>query len=138
MPHLIDKGILSPPYYFNILLGNIAGAQTSPAQLTALINELPADSIWCVAGIGQQQLKANMLGLMFGDGVRVGLEDNPWYDQKRQTLAQNIQLVERVRRTAEMLELFPATPSAVRKRLGITPLSAISTVTKTPLAQPIA
>ncbi len=134
--YLINKGVLDPPYYFNILLGNIAGAQTTPSQLTALINELPADSIWCTAGIGQQQLQANILGLMFGDGVRVGLEDNHWYDQKRQILAQNSHLVKRVRTTAEMLELSPATPSAVRKRLGITPLSAFSTLSK-PLVQPI-
>jgi 3-keto-5-aminohexanoate cleavage enzyme len=118
--YLIDKGILQPPYYFNLLLGNIAGAQIAPAQLAALINDLPAESIWCVAGIGQQQMQANMLGLMFGDGVRVGLEDNPWYDRNREILARNVDLVKKVRTAADLLELVPAAPAAVRERLGIT------------------
>ena len=122
--YLIDKGVFQPPYYFNLLLGNIAGAQTTPAQLTALLSELPPDAICCVAGIGQQQLKANMLGLLFCDGVRVGLEDNPWYDRNRQTKARNIDLVKRVRTAADLLELVPASPAVVRERLGIVPLTS--------------
>lgn len=121
--YLIDKGILQPPYYFNCLLGNIAGAQTTPAELTALLSALPPDAICCVAGIGGQQLKANMLGLLFCDGVRIGLEDNPWYDRNRQIPARNVDLVQRVRRAADLLELAPATPGAVRERLGIVPLA---------------
>lgn len=122
--YLINKGILQPPYYFNILLGNIAGAQATPAQLTALLGELPADSICCVAGIGQQQLQANMLGMLFCDGARVGLEDNPWYDRNRSTMARNVDQVKRVLTVADLLERVPATPAAVRQRLGILPLGS--------------
>lgn len=120
--YLIDRGLLAPPYYFNILLGNIASAQTTPAQLAAIISALPNDSIWCLAGIGRQQLAANTLGLLFGDGVRVGLEDNIWYDQERTRQATNAELVERVVRLAAMLERRPAEPTEVRCRLGIRPL----------------
>ena len=122
--YLIDKGVLQPPYYFNFLLGNIAGSQTTPAQLTALLSALPSDAICCVAGIGGQQMKANMLGLLFCAGVRVGLEDNPWYDRNRQTMAGNADLVKRVRTAADLLELAPATLAAVRERLGIVPLTS--------------
>ena len=120
--YLISKGALRPPYYFNILLGNVASAQATPAQLAAILSALPEDSIWSLAGIGRQQLTANTLGLLFGDGVRVGIEDNIWYDDERTQLASNCQLVERVVRLAATLGRRPATPGEVRARLGILPL----------------
>jgi uncharacterized protein (DUF849 family) len=124
--YLIAKGAISAPYYFNILLGNIASAQATPAQLAAIISALPEDSIWCLAGIGRQQLTANTLGLLFGDGVRVGLEDNIWYDDARTRRATNMELVERVVRLAAMLERQPATPAEVRCRLGVLPLRGVA------------
>jgi uncharacterized protein (DUF849 family) len=121
---LIDKGLLEPPFYFNILLGNIANAQATPAQLAAILSALPQDSIWCLAGIGRQQLTANTMGLLLGDGVRLGLEDNIWYDEARTELATNKGLVDRVVQLAGLLERRIASPAEVRQRLGITALSA--------------
>lgn len=117
--YLISKGALQAPYYFNILLGNVANAQTTPVQLAAILSELPDDSICCIAGIGRQQLRANMLGLLFGDGVRVGIEDNIWQDDSRTRLATNADLVRRVGDAAALLERPLATPREVRHRLGM-------------------
>lgn len=119
---LIDKGLLEPPFYFNILLGNIASAQATPAQLAAILSALPPGAIWCLAGIGRQQLTANTMGLLLGDGVRVGLEDNIWYDDARTELATNRGLVERVVSLARVLERPVASSTEVRRRLGFTPL----------------
>ncbi|HCW93835.1 MAG TPA: 3-keto-5-aminohexanoate cleavage protein [Flexistipes sinusarabici] len=94
--YLLRKGFLEEPLYFNILLGNIAGAQPDPAHFSSMINFLPAGSINTVAGLGQFQLGANGLGILFSDGVRVGLEDNIWYDQSRTKHADNCSLVSRV------------------------------------------
>lgn len=121
--YLIAKGALEPPFYFNILLGNVAGAQATPAQLAAILSELPDGSIWCLAGIGRQQLRANSLGLLLGDGVRVGIEDNIWYDDARTRLATNRELVERVVRMGQLLERPLAPMLEVRERLGIAPLA---------------
>ena len=121
--YLIAKGALEPPFYFNILLGNVANAQATPAQLAAILSELPDGSVWCLAGIGRQQLRANSLGLLLGDGVRVGIEDNIWYDDARTRLATNRALVERVARMAELLERPIAPALEVRERLGIAPLA---------------
>jgi uncharacterized protein (DUF849 family) len=121
--YLIDKGVLTPPFYFNILLGNLASAQATPAQLAAILSALPPGSIWCLAGIGRQQLTANTLGLLWGDGVRVGLEDNIWFDQKRTALAGNRDLVERVVALAATFDRSVASVHEVRARLGITPLA---------------
>ncbi|HEU4800538.1 MAG TPA: 3-keto-5-aminohexanoate cleavage protein [Gemmatimonadales bacterium] len=120
---LIDKGLIEPPFYFNILLGNIASAQATPAQLAAILSALPPGAIWCLAGIGRQQLTANTMGLLLGDGVRVGLEDNIWYDGARTELATNRVLVERVVHLARTLERPVASSTDVRRRLGIAPVA---------------
>src|SRR3990167_8509512 len=44
--YLERKGILQPPHYFNLLLGNIAGAQAHLAHTGLMINDLPDNSIW--------------------------------------------------------------------------------------------
>lgn len=118
---LADKGLIEPPFYFNILLGNPATAQATLLHLGTLINDLPAQSVWSLAGIGRFQAKSNALGVVMGDGVRVGLEDNLWLDDGRQHLASNAQLVERVVAQANALGRPVATALEVRQRLGLRP-----------------
>ena len=120
---LIDKGLIEPPFYFNILLGNPSSGQASLLHLGTLVADLPPQSIWSVAGIGRYQALANALGVVVGDGVRTGLEDNLWLDDKRTCLATNLQLVERVAAQAAALGRPLATPAQVRRRLGLAPLS---------------
>ncbi len=55
--YLIKKSLLEPPYYFNLLLGNIACAQADIIYAGIMIRDLPENSIWSLAGIGDQQLK---------------------------------------------------------------------------------
>lgn len=121
--YLIAKGAIQPPYYFNILLGNIATAQTSPAHLAALISEMPDGAVWCLAGIGRQQLQATMLGLLLADGARTGIEDNIWSDDRRTTLATNSELIKRLADAACLMQRHIATPLQVRTRLNIQPLT---------------
>jgi 3-keto-5-aminohexanoate cleavage enzyme len=117
--YLMGKGLLTPPYYFNILLGNIAAAQAKLLHLGLLVSELPEDSIWSVAGIGDAQCRMNAIGIIAGDGVRVGLEDNIWYDEGRTELATNAMLMERIITMARVLGREIALPSEVRKRLKL-------------------
>jgi 3-keto-5-aminohexanoate cleavage enzyme len=105
--YLIDKGLLTPPYYFNLILGNIACAQANMLNLGLMIKELPPDSFWSVGGIGRFQLPMNVAAITFGGGVRIGLEDNIWFDEERTQLATNRKLVERVLLIAETLESRP-------------------------------
>jgi len=120
---LIDKGLLEPPFYFNILLGNVASAQATLLHLGTLVASLPPQSIWCAGGIGRYQKVANALGIAVGDGVRIGLEDNLWLDDMRTTLATNAQLTERIAAQAKLLGRPLATPGEVRQRLGLSSFS---------------
>lgn len=117
--YLIGKGLLTPPYYFNILLGNIAAAQARLMHLGLIVAELPPGSIWSVTGIGDFQKPMHGLGVIVGDGVRVGLEDNIWFDEDRTCLATNVTLVERVVQLARAYGRDIATPAETRRALGL-------------------
>ena len=117
--YLIRKGFINPPYYFNLILGNIACAQADMLHLGIMIRELPDGSIWSVGGVGNFQLKLNVMGIVSGGGVRVGLEDNIWYDAERTRLATNRDLVERIVSIAENLGYKPYTPNEARELLGL-------------------
>jgi 3-keto-5-aminohexanoate cleavage enzyme len=117
--YLIKKGWIRPPYYFNLILGNIACAQANMLSLGLMINELPKGAIWSVGGVGDSQLRMNAMAIVAGGGVRVGLEDNIWYDEPRTRLASNRDLVERVLEIAKAMGRQPSAQKATRKRLGV-------------------
>ncbi len=102
--YLVKKKILKPPYYINVMLGNIAGLQTDLLHIGVALNDLPEDTYWALAGIGDAQLKVNSLAIATGGGVRVGLEDNIYYDKERKKLATNMDLLKRVHHLSEIHE----------------------------------
>jgi len=116
---LAKEGLITPPYYINVLLGNISGAQTSMLELSAILNALPNDSIVAIAGLGKYQLAANNLGLLFTQGVRVGLEDNIWLDQARSKQATNSELIERVKNIAHTHERHLMSCNELREHLQL-------------------
>jgi 3-keto-5-aminohexanoate cleavage enzyme len=117
--YLHKKDLLTPPFYFNFILGNIACAQANILNLGLMINELPEDSFWSVGGVGDSQLKMNIIGMANGGGVRVGIEDNIWLTPKRDKLASNMDLLKRIYKIAEVLEVEIATPADVREMLHL-------------------
>jgi 3-keto-5-aminohexanoate cleavage enzyme len=102
--YLERKQLLTPPHYFNLLLGNIACAQADLLHTGIMIRDLPDRSVWSLAGIGHYQLRMNSVAIVMGGGVRVGLEDNIWYDQERTKLARNADLLRRVHIIAQAHE----------------------------------
>jgi uncharacterized protein (DUF849 family) len=116
--YLISKDLIRPPYYFNLILGNIACAQANMLSLGLMIKELPDNSIWSAGGIGNWQLKMNAMSIMEGGGVRIGLEDNIYFDDDRKHLATNKELVERLAGIARVLGKEPYTPKEARNILG--------------------
>jgi len=115
---LIKKGILKPPYYFNLLLGSLGTASLNSHNVSSMINALPEHATWALAGIGRFQLQANTLAIALGGHVRVGLEDNPYFDWDGKINASNPRLVERIVKIAKELGREPATSEEARKIIG--------------------
>lgn len=102
--YLHRKGLVEAPFYINILLGNIAGAQLNPSAVGALLQEAPEDSHISLAGIGPTQLDSHMMALALNLGVRIGLEDNTWFDRDRKQSATNLMLLKRLHALMELSE----------------------------------
>jgi len=119
--YLWRKGFIEPPFYINLILGNIACAQANIFNLGVMLHELRdlGDIYWSVGGVGDCQLRMNIEAMLNGGGVRVGLEDNIFYDEKRTRLASNVELVKRVYDIANYLGFEIASPREVREMLGL-------------------
>jgi uncharacterized protein (DUF849 family) len=117
--YMIRKGYLQPPYYVNIILGNIAGAQADVRHLAALLHGLPEEAVVVIGGIGAQQLSANALGLIAGHGVRTGLEDNLHLDGRTRQPCSNADLLGRAVALAQALGKQPMPPAMLRKLLAL-------------------
>ncbi len=112
--YLISKGLIASPYYFNLILGNIACAQADPLHAGIMIRDLPTESLWSIGGIGHFQLPMNAMSIALGGGVRVGLEDNIWFDKQRTRLASNQDLIRRIHTIAEANEREIMSPAELR------------------------
>lgn len=112
--YLINKNILKGPYYMNVILGNIYNGQSDLSTVSAIKNIIHKDTMVCLGGIGNQQLRSNVLGLLDFDGVRVGLEDNLYYRGKEK--ATNKALLERVHRIMEELDIELMKPQELREK----------------------
>jgi uncharacterized protein (DUF849 family) len=117
--YLIKKGLIKPPYYFNLILGNIACAQANLLSLGLMEKELPAGSIWSAGGIGASQLKINAISILSGGGVRIGLEDNIFLDEEKTQLATNKQLIERLLLIARTAGFEPYSHKGARDVLDV-------------------
>lgn len=101
--YLIQRSILRPPFYWNLLFGSIAGFQPQLLQMGAALNELNGkEHHIALAGIGAAQLTVNAVAIATGYGLRVGLEDNIWLDDGKEMLASNIQLLKRIHHLMEI------------------------------------
>ena len=119
--YLERKGILEPPHYFNLLLGNIACAQADLLHTGIMIHDLPDNSFWSLAGIGDYQWMMNSIAVVTGGGVRIGLEDNIWFDAARTQLATNSDLLLRIHKLAEATGRKVMSPAKLRELLNLQP-----------------
>lgn len=121
----INEGLDEPPFFINIVLGVNAfqGALPyTPKILQLMVEHLPKNVVFNVSAIGTAQLPATTHSVLLGGHVRVGLEDNLYYEQGQ--LATNVQLVERMVRIVRELGGEPATPAEARQIMGLRPLQA--------------
>jgi uncharacterized protein (DUF849 family) len=116
---LLDRGVLQPPLYFNLLLGSLGTLSATPLNLAHLVQALPAGSTWAAAGIGRFQFSTNALAVAMDGHVRVGLEDNLYMDDAKSTPASNPALLERIVMLARAAGRTIATPDQAREIIGL-------------------
>lgn len=114
---LHQKGLLSPPFHFDFVLGAPGALPASVKNLLFLVESIPPGSTWSVAGIGSQEMPMAMAALTMGGHVRVGLEDNLFLPDG--TPASNLSLVNWVVKAARLLGRAIATPDEAREILGL-------------------
>ena len=119
MKILIKKGILQPPYYANILFGNIYSAQLDLQNVNFILDNLPENTLTAFAGIGKYQSPAVHLALALNKGVRIGLEDNLYLDDEKRVLASNKVLVEKASLVIGAMDKKIATSQEIRAILKL-------------------
>lgn len=116
---LIKRGILVKPFYINMLFGSIFSAPATQFDLAHMVKSLPPSVQWGAAGIGKFQLKMNFASVLMGGHVRVGLEDNIWFNEDAKDLASNQQLIERVANFSRQIGREVATAAEARQIIGL-------------------
>jgi 3-keto-5-aminohexanoate cleavage enzyme len=123
--HLLEKDILEPPYYINLIFGSGTFTIPSPENLVNMVRNLPDDSIFNVLATGPHQVPLTTMGAILGGHVRVGMEDNLYFD-RGEPATSNAQLVERTVEIIDRMGRDLATPAETREILDIDPATGVS------------
>lgn len=116
--YYMKKGLIRQPAHYQFVLGCPGGMAATADNLVFLRNQLPAGSTWSATGIGRGHIPILMAALAMGGHVRVGLEDNIYYE-KGVLAKSNAQLVARAARLMRCAGMEPATPDEARAILGL-------------------
>lgn len=116
--NLLNKGLLSRPIHYQFVLGVPKALNGEKENLTKLLSLIKPEDSWGVAGIGRYETPLAKLAVEMGGYVRVGFEDNIYYE-KGVLAKSNAQLVNRVVEFANSIGREIATPDEARKMLGI-------------------
>jgi 3-keto-5-aminohexanoate cleavage enzyme len=118
LTHLIDEGLVEPPYWCTTIFGMQNGMPASPRNVIDFADNLPEESEWQALAIGRHQLPLTTAAMTTGGHVRVGMEDNVYY-RKGELAESNAQLVRRTARIAAELNRPVATTDQTRELLGL-------------------
>ena len=114
---LIREGYLPESIMFQLCMGIPFGAESTPRNLTTMIDALPQGVAWGAFGIGQDEFPMVAQAIINGGNARVGLEDNIYLEKG--VFASNGQLVEKAVKLIETLGAKTLTAAEARKKLGI-------------------
>ena len=116
---LVKEGLVEAPFHYSFVLGVPGAAKYDMETLNFLVRRIPKDANWTVIGIGgKAALEAHYGALALGGFMRVGFEDNVYYD--RGVLAEsNAQLVERAANISKAAGYTIAKPNDVREMLKL-------------------
>jgi uncharacterized protein (DUF849 family) len=122
LAHLLDRGLVRPPLFIQMIFGVLGGIGADPDNLLhmrATARKLFGDTHeWSVLAAGRHQMSLATIGGLCGSNVRVGLEDSLFLSKGRLATS-NADQVTKIRRILEELSIDIATPAEARARLGL-------------------
>ena len=120
--YLVKKGfIIHEPLHVQFVLGvpgGMSGKAKNVLYMAEHLKETIPTATWGVAGIGRYELPDAFHALVMGGHIRVGFEDNVFYN-KGELATSNAQLVARVARLAKEFNRPIATPEQAKQILGL-------------------
>ena len=114
---MIKEGLVSDPALIQLCMGIAWGVPIELGHLLAMVNSLPAGSIFSTFGIGRWQMPWAAQAVLAGGNVRVGLEDNLYLSKG--VYASNAQLVEKARGIVEAMGARVLSVAETRDRLKL-------------------
>ena len=129
LAHMVDRKIVRPPFFVQMIFGVLGGIGSDLANLLFMKQTADrlfgSDYVWSVLAAGRQQMPFAAQSVLLGGSVRVGLEDSLFIS--RGTLASsNAEQVIKVRSIIEALGYEIATPADVRQLLGLKGAAAVA------------
>lgn len=123
LAHFVDRGLIKPPFFIQMIFGILGGMGADLENLTFL--KMTADRLfgpenfqWSVLAAGRHQMPFLTQAALMGGHVRVGLEDSLFIS--RGIFAKsNAQQVEKIVRIIREMGNEPATPAEARALLGL-------------------
>lgn len=122
LAHMLDRGLVKPPLFVQLIFGILGGIGAEPAQLMHMKSTADHlfgdDYLFSILAAGRHQMRFGTMGAIMGGNVRVGLEDSI-YLAKGQLARSNAEQVTRIRDILEGLSLEIASPDEARARLQL-------------------
>ncbi len=115
---LAREGLLTEPFHFQFVLGISGAVGARPEVARFLISQIPSGSTWGIAAVGRHQLPMAELAIELGGFVRVGLEDNIYFE-KGVLSEGSAPLVASAATISRTRGREPVSPSRAREILGI-------------------
>jgi len=129
LAHLLDRGLVRPPLFVQMIFGILGGMGADPENLLHMqrvAQSLFGDAMeWSVLAAGRHQMPMATMAAICGANVRVGLEDSI-YLAKGRLATSNAEQVAKIRHLLEELSFDIATPDEARRRLALKGAAAVA------------
>lgn len=130
LAHFVDKGVVKPPFFIQMIFGILGGIGASIDNLNFMkekADELfgKGDYEWSVLGAGRHQMTLATHAALMGGHVRVGLEDSLFLN-RGELAKSNAEQVSKIVRILTELGIQIATPDDARETLGLKGASKVN------------
>ena len=123
LAHFVDRGLVSPPFFVQMIFGILGGVGADPDAL--IFMKRTADRLfgadayqWSVLAAGRHQMPFVTQAALLGGNVRVGLEDSLFIERGRLAVS-NAEQVSKIRRILAEMGHQPASAAETREMLHL-------------------